>query len=672
MVVSTVTTISVSPPSAALALNQSLNLSATAYDQFGTTIGNPTLSWSVSGVGSLTGVSYQSGATAGSAVVTAKNGTVAGSANITVTNAAPTVATPAAAGAANVTGTSTTLAALGADDGGESGLIYTWDATVQPTGSALFYSLNGTNAAKNTAVSFNRIGSYAFRVTISDGHSSATSLVSLTVSATLTALSVSPGSVSISTGGSTQLSANALDQFGQTIANPGTITWSLDTGGIGSVSSAGLYTGGSTAGSAVVRATIGSISGTAAAQVAAAGNPATLSTQSLTGFTDLVVTGTASFDTINILESGTTFTIISNAVTQTIIGNFQDLVVYAGSAGSQITVDSSVTINVRLYGGAGSDNLRINATGTYNTIVSIGGGVDTLTGNGTSTYFWADSVDTVNSTAADITAGRVHKITSFYQPWSTDPTNPNYINTQLNGPNLADPTDSGSTHRGTGWSLYGLSPQTTDIRQGSLGDCFLLAALGSLAYSGPARIYRSAVDLGDGTYAVRFYRNGVESVVRVDADLSGVESAVSPSGGIWVPIIEKAYAFYRSASNTFASLNSGWMFAVLTDLECNASNVFTFYLDSTLSSSIQSALTTGGAMSVGTGTSIAAGAPLITSHAYIVVGEFYDSVAAVWYVQLRNPWGYDGTGNDGNPSDGIVTLSFAQLRANCSVIVDGV
>ncbi len=165
---------------------------------------------------------------------------------------------------------------------------------------------------------------------------------------------------------------------------------------------------------------------------------------------------------------------------------------------------------------------------------------------------------------------------------------------------------------------------------------------------------------------MRFYRNGVESVVRVDADLSSVESAVSGSGGIWVPIFEKAYAFYRTASNTYASLNSGWMFAVLTDLECSASNVFTFYNDATLSASIQTGLTTGEAMSVGTGTSIASGAPLITSHAYMVVGEYYDSVAATWYVQLRNPWGYDGTGNDGNPSDGIVTLSFAH---SCGRIV---
>jgi hypothetical protein len=31
---------------------------------------------------------------------------------------------------------------------------------------------------------------------------------------------------------------------------------------------------------------------------------------------------------------------------------------------------------------------------------------------------------------------------------------------------------------------------------------------------------------------------------------------------------------------------------------------------------------------------------------------------------LHNPWGVDGAGNDSNPGDGIVTLTFAQIQAN--------
>ena len=48
-------------------------------------------------------------------------------------------------------GTTTALSVLGADDGGEANLTYTWAATTLPGGGhAPTFSANGTNAAKNT------------------------------------------------------------------------------------------------------------------------------------------------------------------------------------------------------------------------------------------------------------------------------------------------------------------------------------------------------------------------------------------------------------------------------------------------------------------------------------------------------------------------------------------
>jgi hypothetical protein len=37
----------------------------------------------------------------------------------------------------------------------------------------------------------------------------------------------------------------------------------------------------------------------------------------------------------------------------------------------------------------------------------------------------------------------------------------------------------------------------------------------------------------------------------------------------------------------------------------------------------------------------------------------------MWFT-LRNPWGIDGIGNDGNTSDGLVKISINQILANCS------
>ena len=50
-----------------------------------------------------------------------------------------------------VTGTTTVLSVLGADDGGESNLTYTWSVTSKPSGASNpTFSLNGINAAKST------------------------------------------------------------------------------------------------------------------------------------------------------------------------------------------------------------------------------------------------------------------------------------------------------------------------------------------------------------------------------------------------------------------------------------------------------------------------------------------------------------------------------------------
>src|SRR5262249_36582275 len=67
-------------------------------------------------------------------------------------NVPPTVAQTASANPNPVTGTTTALSVLGADDTGESGLNYTWAATVFPSGATPAFSANGTNAAKNVTV----------------------------------------------------------------------------------------------------------------------------------------------------------------------------------------------------------------------------------------------------------------------------------------------------------------------------------------------------------------------------------------------------------------------------------------------------------------------------------------------------------------------------------------
>jgi hypothetical protein len=180
---------------------------------------------------------------------------------VTSTNQAPTVATAAAASASPVTGITTALSVLGADDGGESNLTYTWATTGTVPGSVNF-SVNGTNAAKNSTATFTKAGTYNFIVTITDsGGLSTTSSVSVVVNQTISSITLSPPTPSVATNATQQFSATVDDQFNNVITAPA-IAWSLQSGSGSINSSTGLYTAPGSTGSAVIKATAGSISGT--------------------------------------------------------------------------------------------------------------------------------------------------------------------------------------------------------------------------------------------------------------------------------------------------------------------------------------------------------------------------------------------------------------------------
>jgi hypothetical protein len=186
------------------------------------------------------------------------------------TDAAPTVANAAAASPSTVTGTTTNLSALGADDDGESGLTYNWATTIQPTGAgAPTFSTNGTNAAKNSVVTIYAAGNYTFQVTITDPSSlTVTSSVSVIVNQTATSIIVSPSSVTLAPLGTQQFAASQVDQFGNAMATQPAFTWSVPSGGIGGIISAlGLYTAPSGTGTDTVKAMAGSMNGKATVTV---------------------------------------------------------------------------------------------------------------------------------------------------------------------------------------------------------------------------------------------------------------------------------------------------------------------------------------------------------------------------------------------------------------------
>src|SRR5262249_16859448 len=148
-------------------------------------------------------------------------------------------------------------------------LTYAWSVTSAPAGApAVAFSANGSNAAKNTTVTFHAAGSYTFKVTITDASGlTATSSETISVNQTLTSVAVSPTNVTLSQRSKQQFCAIAQDQFKNPLSTQPSFTWSLT--GIGSLSSTGLYTApsDSNGGNGFIAASTGGVSGGASVMV---------------------------------------------------------------------------------------------------------------------------------------------------------------------------------------------------------------------------------------------------------------------------------------------------------------------------------------------------------------------------------------------------------------------
>src|SRR5262249_12579461 len=102
-------------------------------------------------------------------------------------------------------------------------------------------------------------------------------------------------------------------------------------------------------------------------------------------------------------------------------------------------------------------------------------------------------------------------------------------------------------------SLFGSGVSYQDVRQGDVGDCYFMATLAALAQRTPSTITNVFADNGDGTFTVRFFKNGVADYVTVDrflpVDASGHfvfanygGAANDPTNKLGVALAEKAYA----------------------------------------------------------------------------------------------------------------------------------
>lgn len=402
--------------------------------------------------------------------------------------------------------------------------------------------------------------------------------------------------------------------------------------------------------------------------------------------TQLRIIGTPANDQITVTQTSDGLVIgNSGGWSTTVAGAFANILIDAGAGNDSVVVDPSVTTDCIIYGGAGNDTLLAGSgndrlysgagknylkAGTGDDVLdTLGSTRDTLVGGGGHDSFWTDANASaeriLNLTPDEVAAGAVHRVGSFYAGPGMKPRQT--LVKALSVRALPEPgTDGEGTYANySNHPLFSASgPSQDDVIQGNIGDCYFLASLAATAKIDPSRLRQGILDMGDGTYLVQFSRGNSKVFVRVDGQLptldgSSLEYADFGGGGsIWAPIMEKAFAVYRTGANSYLSLSGGWMDEAFTALGGTSSSVYDVSNGTMLLSQIQRDLAAGKAVAFGTST-ITDGAPLLGSHAYTVEQVITDANGTPTSVVMRNPWGIDGAGNDGS-DDGYVTVTAAQ------------
>lgn len=416
-----------------------------------------------------------------------------------------------------------------------------------------------------------------------------------------------------------------------------------------------------------------------------------ISTAAVSGGTELRITGTPGNDSIYIRQSSAGITVTDGAGHSTTkSGTFKDVLIHGGAGSDRIQLDASVTTSAILYGGRGADSLfggsgddrlyggrgmdALNGNAGDDTLVAIGGGTyDTLTGGTGIDSFWlggASSEIVTDVSGEESAAQAVHRISSFAPLEVPSSLGPRAVPvpTQALTQQLPEPAVTGAfSYRDFSADplFASTGPSPDDIAQGDVGDCYFLATLSAVAKTDPERLRQAIADLGDGTYAVRFDLGGQADYVRVDAELPTDHSGalayarLGKQSSLWVALMEKAFAFFRTGEGTYQSIDGGWMHEAFLDLGMTPMD------DASFGSATALLDTIGGELSAGEAVTYAvqqapAGSPLLSDHAYMVDSVVKDAKGNATGLRLRNPWG--------TPSAGYLAVTAQQALAALWVV----
>lgn len=188
----------------------------------------------------------------------------------------------------------------------------------------------------------------------------------------------------------------------------------------------------------------------------------------------------------------------------------------------------------------------------------------------------------------------------------------------------------------------GMAP--SDVAQGVLGDCYLLATLAGFAHARPEVLRDAITDNGNGTYTVRFFEDdpvyGVHPVlITVDDDLptrDGVTIyAATPAGELWPALIEKAYAKFKGSYGLIGRGNLPGQVAFDLTGDVPSMRLVGFTSERRTFERMRDALA--GSQPVMAATITGGLEGMVGGHVYTVTRAF-EQDGTKW-VEVRNPWG---------------------------------
>jgi hypothetical protein len=229
----------------------------------------------------------------------------------------------------------------------------------------------------------------------------------------------------------------------------------------------------------------------------------------------------------------------------------------------------------------------------------------------------------------------------------------------------SDPVDIGAVRVPAVSELFGddgMPDYLQSIQDIGLADCWIKAPLTALSYERPDKILAIVRYEGPQNIVVTLVRSGKPTHVHTSSNLP----AKTAGRESWSAFVEKASVALYSVNNRYADLNYGNAPMYMFMFTSGTKAVFTSDDDATVYAGIRGHLDAKNPMILGTG---AIAKYLEASHEYAVLDTYLRN--GTYYLVLRNPWGIDGKSGDA-VNDGIVTITYAQLRADVSNVVWGV